>query len=59
MKTFSLQSKSVGRVGTVLVRPVSSPKVEQKTEDCMERGGFDTPLAIARGYSTTEWGFND
>ena len=50
MQLFSFPFKFVGRVGTVLVRPISRPTVEQKTEDCTKHGGFDTPL---RGYSTT------
>lgn len=54
MKISLFLSASVGRVGTVLVRPVSRPKVELKTEDCMKRGGLDTPSAIASGYSTTD-----
>ena len=42
MKNTSFTSNPVGRVGTVLVRPVSRPKVEQKTEVCLGRGGLDT-----------------
>jgi hypothetical protein len=59
MKNTLFLSVSVGRVGTVLVRPVSRPTVEQITKVALGSGGLDTPSAIASGYSTTEWGFND
>ncbi len=42
MKNTLFLSASVGRVGTVLVRPVSRPTVEQKIEVCLGCGGLDT-----------------
>jgi hypothetical protein len=44
---------SVGRVGRALFSSVSRPTIKQKTEVDLKIGGFDTPLASAHGYSTT------